>query len=179
MTIRFIKPADTETLRRYFDGLARSSRYNRFLGATEGLSQPQLDRLFYTDAGRRFGVLAEIEAGDARIMIAEALYAFDTESRAAVEFGLSVADKWRRRGVGSALLANLECRAAALGADHLFGDTFAANQEMLGLARSRGYRFTRPPADWTLVRFKKDVRVAHDTPCRQSSRAVRLLAAAH
>ena len=81
-------------------------------------------------------------------------------------------------GAGSALLSNLECRAAALGADTIFGDALGTNQEMRGLARKRGYRFSRTPGDWTLVRFSKDIRIAQDIPCIGSSRAVPMLAVA-
>ena len=49
---------------------------------------------------------------------------------------------------------------------------------MRGLAKKRGYRFSHPPGDWTLVRFTKDIRIAQDIPCIQSSQAVPLLAAA-
>ncbi len=101
-----------------------------------------------------------------------------TPSPGSVEFGISVADDWHGQGAGSALLSNLECRAAALGADRIFGDALGTNQDMLGLARKRGYRFSHPPGDWTLKRFTKDIRIAQDIPCVQSSRALPALAAA-
>jgi hypothetical protein len=64
------------------------------------------------------------------------------------------------------LLKNLECRAAAFGAEHLFGDTLRSNDSMIGLARKSGYNFTRAPGDWKLVRFEKHIDLApQDIPC--------------
>ena len=58
------------------------------------------------------------------------------------------------------------------------GAAFPEKKKVRGLAKKRGYRFSRTPGDWTLVRFTKDIRIAHDIPCIQSSQAVPLLAAA-
>ena len=75
-------------------------------------------------------------------------------------------------------MTNLECRAAALGAERIFGDALNTNKDMLGLARKRGYRFGHPPGDWTLVRFTKDIRTAEDVPCIKSSEIVEKYASA-
>ena len=69
-----------------------------------------------------------------------------------------------------ALLKNLECRAAALGARSLFGDTLRSNDGMIGLARKSGYAFANHPDDWKLVRFEK----AHQ--CRAEGYPLRELA---
>lgn len=177
MTVRFVEPADVDGLRRYFAALSPPTHYSRFLGATRGVPQSEYERMLRTGEGSHFAVLAEVAAGAERTIIGEARYAFDFSAQA-VEFGISVADSWHGKGAGSALLTNLECRAAALGAERIFGDALGSNQEVLGLARRRGYHFTHPPGDWKLVRFTKDIRIAQDIPCVQSSRAVPLLAAA-
>jgi hypothetical protein len=64
------------------------------------------------------------------------------------------------------LLGNLECRAAALGAERLFGDTLRSNDAMIGLARKSGFVFAPSPGDWKLVRFEKHIDTApQDIPC--------------
>ena len=65
-------------------------------------------------------------------IVGEARYAFDADTES-FEFGLSIDDRWQGQGVGSALLNNLECRAAAFGATRLFGDTLRSNEAMIGL----------------------------------------------
>ena len=177
VTVRFVEPHDVEGLRRYFDALSLRTHYNRFLGATRGVPNSEFERMLHTGEGSHFAVVAETGQGEAKAIVGEARYALDLETRS-VEFGISVADDWHGHGAGSALLMNLECRAAALGAERIFGDALNTNKDMVGLARKRGYRFTHPPGDWTLVRFEKDIRIARDIPCVQSSRAVPLLAAA-
>src|SRR5256885_2265025 len=77
---------------------------------------------------------------------------------------------WLERSVSpkmcSALMKNLECRAAALGAEHIFGDTLRSNQTMISLARKSGFAFVNHPDDWKLVRFDKQIHVApKDIPC--------------
>ena len=56
-------------------------------------------------------------------------------------------------------MKNLECRAAAFGAERLFGDTLRSNEAMISLARKSGFAFTASPGDWKLVRFEKQIAV--------------------
>jgi GNAT superfamily N-acetyltransferase len=97
-------------------------------------------------------------------IVGEARYGF-VASTASFEFGLSIDDRWQGQGIGSALLRNLECRAAAFGAERLFGDTLRSNDVMMGLARKSGYAFTNSPGDWKLVRFVKHIAAPQDIPC--------------
>ena len=97
--------------------------------------------------------------------VSEARYGLDAGA-ASLEFGVSVDDRWQGYGIGSALLRNLECRAAALGAGRIFGDTLRSNDVMMGLARKAGFAFTRNPDDWKLVRFEKRIDAAPvEIPC--------------
>jgi GNAT superfamily N-acetyltransferase len=98
-------------------------------------------------------------------IVGEARYGFEADT-ASFEFGVSVDDRWQGQGIGSALLRNLECRAAAFGARRMFGDTLRSNDVMMGLARKSGFAFTRNPDDWKLVRFEKRIdAVPQEIPC--------------
>src|SRR5436190_5079155 len=177
VTVRFVEPGDVEPLRRYFEALSAQTHYSRFLGATRELPRSEYERMLHTGEGSHFAVVAEIGIGETKTIIGEARYVLDPEAHA-VEFGISVADDWHGTGAGSALLTNLECRAAALGAERIFGDALNTNASMRGLARKRGYRFSHPPGDWTLVRFTKDLVAAQDVPCVKSSRIIEEIALA-
>src|ERR1700681_2686062 len=159
LTVRFVEPRDAAGLQTYFRALSVRSRYNRFLGAMSELSHTELDHFIHVGEGDRFSVVATMLVEGIETIVGEARYAFDPET-ASFEFGLSIDDRWQGQGIGAALLANLECRAAAFGAAHLFGDTLRSNDAMLHLARKSGYGFAPTPSDWKQVRFQKQIDVA-------------------
>ena len=165
INVRFIEPRDTEELQHYFRSLSTRSRYNRFFGALSELPKGLLSEFLDVGARERFSVVATKLVDGFETIVAEARYAFHVET-STLEFGLSVDDRWQGHGIATALLRNLECRAAALGAEHIFGDTLRSNQIMISLARKSGFAFVNHPDDWKLVRFDKEIHVApKDIPC--------------
>jgi len=164
LTVRFVEPQDIASLSDYFHALSRRSNYNRFLGAMHDLPAREIATILATGEANRFAVIGEVAVDGVPRIVAEARYAWHPEDDTA-EFGLSVADGWQGVGVGAALLKNLECRTAALGATRLIGDTLRANEEMQGLARKLGYAFTHSPEGWNLIRMQKQIRPAADIPC--------------
>lgn len=165
LDVRFVEPRDTEELQHYFRSLSTGSRYNRFFGAISELPKGLLHEFLQVGERERFIVVATMMVDGFETIVAEARYAFHAET-STIEFGLSVDDRWQGHGIATALLKNLECRAAALGAEHIFGDTLRSNQTMISLARKSGFAFVNHPDDWKLVRFDKEIHVApKDTPC--------------
>jgi RimJ/RimL family protein N-acetyltransferase len=165
LTVRFIEPRDAAALQSYYRSLTTRSRYNRFLGAMSELPKALLDEFVDVGAGDRFSVIATLMIEGVETIVGEARYAFDTATDR-FEFGLSIDDRWQGQGIGSALLNNLQCRAAAFGARRLFGDTLRSNEAMIALAKKSGFAFTHNPDDWKLVRFEKHIDAAPaDTPC--------------
>lgn len=134
LIVRFVEPRDTDELQHYFRSLSTRSRYNRFFGAISELPKGLLHDFLQVGERERFTVLATTMIDGFETIVAEARYALHEES-ATLEFGLSVGDRWQGRGIATVLLGNLECRAAALGAAHMFGDTLRSNQNMISLAR--------------------------------------------
>jgi GNAT superfamily N-acetyltransferase len=165
LTVRFVAPDDAETLQRYFRLLSVRSRYNRFLGAVSELPPRELDRFTHAGEDERFSVLAVMMVDGRETVVGEARYGFEAAT-ASFEFGISIDDRWQRQGIGAVLLGNLECRAAALGAVRMFGDTLRSNEAMIALAGKSGFAFTRHPDDWKLVRFEKHIDTAPaEIPC--------------
>jgi RimJ/RimL family protein N-acetyltransferase len=165
LKVRFVEPDDADALQAYFRSLTTNSRYNRFLGAMIELPKTLLHGFTHAGEADRFSVIATTTVNGRETIVGEARYAFDPATDS-FEFGLSIEDSWQGQGIGSALLGNLQCRAAAFGAKRLFGDTLRSNDAMIGLARKSGYRFTHSPGDWKLVRFEKLVEVApEEIPC--------------
>jgi RimJ/RimL family protein N-acetyltransferase len=165
ITVRFVEPRDAEELQNYFRSLSTRSRYNRFLGGISELPRSVLDDFVHVGEQDRFSIVATMKIDGFETVVGEARYAFHADSES-VEFGLSIDDRWQGQGIGKALLGNLECRAAAFGAERLFGDTLRSNEAMMGLARKSGYAFAANTDDWKLVRFEKHIdRAPKDIPC--------------
>jgi RimJ/RimL family protein N-acetyltransferase len=165
LTLRFVARDDAEALQRYFRGLSVGARYNRFLGAISELPSSELDHFIQPGEDDRFSVMAVVNVDGRETIVGEVRYGFDVVT-GRLEFGISVDDRWQGEGIGTALLGNLDCRAAALGAITIFGDTLRSNEAMIALARKSGFALTRHPDDWKLVRFGKAIDpVPHDIPC--------------
>ena len=165
LIVRFVTPDGADALQSYFRSLSRDSRYRRLMGAASELPPSELDKAIHVGAHNIFAVVAEINIGDANTIVGEARYAFDPMSLN-VEFGISIDDRFQGQGMGAAMLANLECRAAALGAERLIGDTLRNNEGMIALARKLGFSFKPAPGDWKQVRFEKClVSEVADIPC--------------
>jgi GNAT superfamily N-acetyltransferase len=165
LNVRFVEPRDTDELQHYFRSLSTRSRYNRFFGAISELPEELLRDFLDIGERDRFTVVATLVVDGFETIVAEARYALHPET-ATLEFGLSVGDRWQGRGIATALMKNLECRAAALGAEHMFGETLRSNETMVSLARKSGFAFVNHPDDWKLVRFDKEISVApKDIPC--------------
>ncbi|MHC4040074.1 GNAT family N-acetyltransferase [Bradyrhizobium sp. 23AC] len=165
LNVRFVEPRDTDELQHYFRSLSTRSRYNRFFGAISELPNGLLHDFLQIGERERFTVVATMMVDGFETIVAEARYALHAET-ATLEFGLSVQNRWQGHGIATALLKNLECRAAALGAEHIFGETLRSNETMISLARKSGFAFVNHPDDWKLVRFDKEISVAaKDIPC--------------
>jgi GNAT superfamily N-acetyltransferase len=165
LTVRFVDADEGEALQGYFRKLSVSSRHSRFLGAMSELPPGELDHFLHVGENNRFSVIATVMTDGRETIVGEARYGFEAET-GRFEYGISVDDLWQGQGIGSALLGNLECRAAALGAHVMFGDTLRSNEAMISLARKSGYAFTRHPDDWKLVRFEKEIDpIRQDIPC--------------
>jgi len=178
VVVRFVEPSDAQDLQAYFRSLSVRSRYNRFLGAMSELPESELDHFIHVGERDRFSVIVVMTSDGIENIVGEARYGFETSS-ASFEFGVSIGDSWQGLGIGSALVRNLECRAAALGAARMFGDTLRSNEVMMGVARKAGFAFIRHPDDWKLVRFEKQIdAVPQQIPCA-SWRLVAQQAPAH
>lgn len=153
ISIRTAGERDIDRLSDYFAGLSQSSRYNRFMGTGGSLCRIAKSLLTHDRKADCFTLVAELRDEEQDAIIGEASYGLDRDSRVG-EFAISVDDSWQQRGLGSALLCALQCRAVSLGYFRLFGETFRTNDPMRGLARKAGFELARA-VDWRTVRFDK------------------------
>ena len=112
--------------------------------------------MIHFDRKCEVALLAEIRLNGKPTLVAKARYVFAPD-RLEGEFALSVADGWRGRGIGSLLIADLECRARSDGAHCLCGDVLRSNEPMKALVRKAGFVMADVPYDARLVRITKDL----------------------
>jgi RimJ/RimL family protein N-acetyltransferase len=151
--IRTAGIGDVARLSDYFTALSRPSRHNRFMGTVGNFDRIASDCLAQSGKADRFTLVAEWLGEGHDAIIGEASYAFDHDKRCG-EFAISIADRWQRQGLGSALLCALQFHAVSLGCTELFGETLKSNVQMKSLARKAGFEMTRS-LDWRAVRLDK------------------------
>ena len=172
LVLRPVRPSDAEALQRYVRGLSPESRYNRFLGGLSELPAPELARALAANGRDTLTLLLTATAGTEETAVGEARVALSCAERAG-EFSVSIADEWHGLGVGSALIEEIERKAAADGIEWLFGDVLRTNMGMLALARGRGFRVAAG-IEPRLVRIEKRLDdAAPDLPCRRWAEAAR------
>ncbi len=166
LALRPARLSDGDALQTYVRGLPPQSRYNRFLGAANELPASELARALAANGRDTLTLLLTSTVAGRETVVGEARMALSCAERAG-EFGMSIAEDWRRLGVGSAVLEEIERKAAADGIELLFGDVLRTNEGMIALARGRGFRLGGG-IEPRLVRIEKQLDdAAPDLPCRK------------
>ena len=163
LVLRPARPSDGDALQSYVRGLSPPSRYNRFLGVINELSAIELARALAANGRDALTLLLTLAADGRERVVGEARTALLRGGRA-WELSLSIADDWRGVGVGSALLGEIERKAADNSVEWLFGDTLRTNDEMIALGRARGFQLA-PGLEPRLVRIQKTLDAATDPLC--------------
>jgi GNAT superfamily N-acetyltransferase len=136
VTIRLAGPNDAKILQVYVRKLSASARYNRFLGALRELPPAELVSATEENGPKRGTMIAEI--GSLRpVIVGELRYGVLSDS--CCEFGISVADTWRRKGLGTRLLNRLQDKLRTLGVETLVGEVLRSNEPMLAFAQDAGF----------------------------------------
>ena len=163
VTVRPARPGDAEMLQAYVRELSASARYNRFFGPLRELQPAELARMTHMNGSSRATLIAEI-GGSRPVIIGELRYAILSD--AACEFAISVAEGWRRKGLGNLMLGDLQCRVRALGVESLVGDVLRSNETMLAFARKAGLDIAARSDDPRAVRIVKDISAPQaEVPC--------------
>jgi predicted MFS family arabinose efflux permease/ribosomal protein S18 acetylase RimI-like enzyme len=129
LVIRPLRNGDVETVMAVFERLGETSRRMRFNGPKPRLSEVELEHLATVDATRH--VLVGYLAGHAR-PVAIARLVRDGSS---AEIAFEVADEHQRRGIGSALTAELLADARAAGITEVTALVATENTAAVSLLR--------------------------------------------
>ena len=170
VTVRPILPLDAAKFQGFVKRLSPASRNFRFLSGLRELSEDVLERLTRIDYRTHMALVAEIVRDGSAILIAEARYVVDTDSKSA-ELAVAVADDWHGLGLAKSLLCRLHDIATVAGVRRLTGETLMSNQRILELARKSGYSIRCHPASACLARLEKTlVATEHQTTSQGADR---------
>jgi RimJ/RimL family protein N-acetyltransferase len=134
--IRPVRRTDAPLLADGFARLSERSRWTRFLGRKNTLTEADLR--YFTDVDHHdheaLGALDHVRGGGVGI----ARYVRDREDRHAAEIAVTIADGWQGRGLGTELLARLSDRACQEGIRRFTAVVAADNAAANGLLRNSG-----------------------------------------
>src|SRR5262249_279449 len=137
VTMRAIRPDDTERLRAFHAHLSLETIYLRFFTPLAELPLQMGERLSHLDYENRISLVATSGAGGDERIIAMVRY-----ERAGPTFGgvaFVVADDWQGRGIATALLHRLAEYARERDFVKLVGQTMGWNTRMHSLLRHCGF----------------------------------------
>src|SRR5262249_12410228 len=157
ITIRPTLPQDRELQKEFFRSLSAESRHSRFMTPLKELPDALAEQFASINYRSHLALLAEVFDGGRETMIGEARYVVDANDRELCEFAISVADGWRRCGLGSALLRRLGHDAAASWISLMSAHTLVSNNAMLGLAVRAGYRVVADGCDVSQANLEKEL----------------------
>ena len=111
--LRLVAPTDRDMLRRGFDLWSQASRYARFLGPKQALSEDELTYLVELDQEQHFAIGALLDGEQVGLGIARFIrLPFVLGEAVTAEAAVAVADEAHGKGLGKLLLLRL-CAAAA------------------------------------------------------------------
>lgn len=136
LAIRPIRPEDKDLLLDHFAHLGPESRYRRFFGPHNALTDEELHYFTEVDHVLHEALLALDRDSGAPVGVAR--YIATAEAPDTAELAIAVTDEWQGRGVGSTLAQALVARARRNGIRHVTATVLASNAPMLALLRELG-----------------------------------------
>lgn len=136
--IRPIVPGDSEKVSRFHTSLSDRTRYLRYFGSRDVLSDRELHRMTNVDYRDRMAFVAELGAE----IIGMAIYERLPDSTFA-EVAFTISDQHQGRGLGSIFLEHLAGAAAECGIDHFEAEVLSENRSMIQVFRRAGYEISR------------------------------------
>jgi len=155
VTVRPIRPEDSEMVQEFVRSMSDESRYFRFMDTIRELSNSMLIRFTQIDYDREMALVATVDGEDGKeVEIGVARYVTNPDGET-VEFALAVADEWQKHGVGPRLMSTIiEC-AQARGYRAIVGDVLSNNDKMLNLMTHLGFAIHPHPEDSAVKRVIK------------------------
>lgn len=154
LTLRPIRPDDTEIEQAFVRNLSSESRYFRFMDTVRELPPHMLERFTRVDYVRHLALIAVAERDGRESQVAVARYVADDDLQRC-EFAIVVADDWQHKGLGAALMQALTAAARGAGVRVMFSEVLAGNHKMLRLMGKLGFAVSFDERNPRVVRVEK------------------------
>ena len=136
--IRPILPADAPKIAEFHSTLSERTKYLRYFGSHDVLSEKELRHMTHVDYRDRMSFVAELGAEIIGISLYERL-----PNSTYAEVAFTISDQHQGRGLGSIFLEHLAGAAAECGIDHFEAEVLAENRSMIQVFRRAGYEVSR------------------------------------
>ncbi|QVL49954.1 MAG: GNAT family N-acetyltransferase [Thiocapsa sp.] len=146
LVIRPIRPEDAQMEQEFVRGLSEQTKYFRFMQAIKELTPEMLVRFTQIDYDREMALIGVVEHDGTDVQVGVSRY-MARPGGEACEFAIVVSDTWRNLGIGARLMRSLMQNARSRGFRVMDGEVLSANNRMLALVKSLGFRIESDPQD--------------------------------
>ncbi len=135
VTLRLLIPADKTLLVHGMDNFSAESRYHRFLGAKNALTDAELHYLTEIDSVGHFAIGGLVQANEG---IGVARFVRFGKDQKVAEPAIAVLDAYQNKGLGRILFTRLMAAARERGIQRFHGSMLSDNNSMKRLLHSVG-----------------------------------------
>jgi acetyltransferase len=154
VTIRPIQPSDYTREQAFLSGLSAESRYLRFHKWVSAPSDKLIHFLTDIDHDRHIAFVCTSAQGDKDDIVGEGRYVTEPGDTRC-EFGIVIAEGWRKSGIAGVLMDTLIRSARARGLKEMEGIVLRSNSSMMRFSRALGFEVIRDPDDRDTVSILK------------------------
>jgi acetyltransferase len=154
VTIRPIRAEDEAAAREFFGHLSDESLRLRFMKFVSALSSRMIHFFTHVDYDRHMAFVCEADAAGGRELVGEARYVANADGKSC-EFGVVIADDWRKSGIAGLLMEALIRYARTRGFETMEGLVMRDNHDMLKFVRALGFEATPAPEEPTTLRVAR------------------------
>jgi len=146
LIIRPIRPEDAQLEQTFVRSLSEQTKYFRFMQAIKELTPEMLVRFTQIDYDREMALIGVVEEQGQEVQVGVARY-MSRPGGDTCEFAIVVCDECRGRGIGARLMRSLMQNARSRGLRIMEGEVLTANNRMLALVKSLGFRIETDRGD--------------------------------
>lgn len=146
LTIRPIRPIDSEIEWDFVHRLSAQSKYLRFMTGLKDLSPSMLRYFTNIDFTKDMALIAVVNENGQERQVAVGRY-FKYSQRPVCEFALVVADEWHDKGIGTVIMELLILDAQKKGYESMEGEILSSNSKMLQFVEHLGFTIKKSTDD--------------------------------